>query len=240
MELCSTFCARLDGRGVWGRMDICIYVAESLCYSPETTKTWLNGYTPVQNKNSKLKKKVVTFWSRWCEKPILTVKSTPSSPIAWKSTTRRDLLWHFEWPFWWWYPILRDHFFTFSCNKVIHMHRRWSACVLFPLTKNIMGSYTLSKASPAPSSWWWHNMSSLGRFNVFRFSTIKTKAFHEHLSFTHFQRKHKSIFAILKTALSIISYPNRVKFANIPATFQGNKKTSEEWYSTFYWYDYNF
>ena len=26
----------MDGRGVWGRMDTAVYLAESLCYSPET------------------------------------------------------------------------------------------------------------------------------------------------------------------------------------------------------------
>ena len=31
----STFCGSLDGREVWGRMDTCIYMAESLCCSPE-------------------------------------------------------------------------------------------------------------------------------------------------------------------------------------------------------------
>ena len=66
------FCASLDGRGVWGRMDtyiyiwhepgweaglgkdgymyIYIYMAESLLHSPETVTTLLIGYTPVQNK----------------------------------------------------------------------------------------------------------------------------------------------------------------------------------------------
>jgi len=32
-------------------------MAESLCYSPETITTLLIGYTPIQNKNFKLKKK---------------------------------------------------------------------------------------------------------------------------------------------------------------------------------------
>ena len=36
MDLCSKLCGSLDGRGVWGRMDTCIYMAESLCYAPET------------------------------------------------------------------------------------------------------------------------------------------------------------------------------------------------------------
>ena len=43
-------CCSLDGTGVWGRMDTCIYMAESLCCSSETTTTLLIGYTPIQNK----------------------------------------------------------------------------------------------------------------------------------------------------------------------------------------------
>ena len=50
-------CGSLDGRGVWGRMDSCIGLAESLCCPPETITTLLTGYTPIQNK--KLKKKKV-------------------------------------------------------------------------------------------------------------------------------------------------------------------------------------
>ena len=54
--------ASLEGSGLWGRMGICICMAESLCYSPETTKTLLIGYTPIQNKKFKVweKIKVVT------------------------------------------------------------------------------------------------------------------------------------------------------------------------------------
>ena len=33
---CSMLCGSLDGKGVQGRMDTCICVAESLCCSPET------------------------------------------------------------------------------------------------------------------------------------------------------------------------------------------------------------
>ena len=43
-------CGSLDGRGVWRKMDICIYIAESLHCSPETITTLLIGYTPIQNK----------------------------------------------------------------------------------------------------------------------------------------------------------------------------------------------
>ena len=40
--------------GVWGRMDSCVCMAESLCYSPETITTLLIGYTSIQNKCSDL------------------------------------------------------------------------------------------------------------------------------------------------------------------------------------------
>ena len=45
----------LHGSGVWGRMDTCICMAESLCYSLETITTLLTNYTPTQS--LKLKKK---------------------------------------------------------------------------------------------------------------------------------------------------------------------------------------
>ena len=35
-DLCSVLCDSLDGRGVWGRMDTRVFMAESLCGSPET------------------------------------------------------------------------------------------------------------------------------------------------------------------------------------------------------------
>ena len=34
----STLCGSLDGREVWGRMDTCIYMAQSLCCSPELSE----------------------------------------------------------------------------------------------------------------------------------------------------------------------------------------------------------
>ena len=46
----SPQCGSLDGRGIWGRMDICICMAESLCCSPETVTRLLISYTPNQNK----------------------------------------------------------------------------------------------------------------------------------------------------------------------------------------------
>ena len=47
----------VDGRGVWGRKDTYICMAESLCCPPETITTLLFSYTPIQNK--KLKKKTI-------------------------------------------------------------------------------------------------------------------------------------------------------------------------------------
>ena len=51
MELCSVLCASLDGSGVWGRMDTCVCLAESLHYSPVTVtdELLLIGHTPIQN-----------------------------------------------------------------------------------------------------------------------------------------------------------------------------------------------
>ena len=40
----------ITNRGVWGRMDICICMAESLCCPPATITILLIGYTPIQNK----------------------------------------------------------------------------------------------------------------------------------------------------------------------------------------------
>ena len=48
-ELCSVSGGSLDGRGVWGRMDRWVCMAESLCCAPETITTLLAGYTPMQN-----------------------------------------------------------------------------------------------------------------------------------------------------------------------------------------------
>ena len=42
-------CDILDGRGVWGRVNTCMYMAESLCFPPETITTLLTGYTAIQN-----------------------------------------------------------------------------------------------------------------------------------------------------------------------------------------------
>ena len=56
MELFSVLCDSLDGRGVWRRMDTCIYITEFLPCSPETVTTLLTGYTSIQNKKLKMNK----------------------------------------------------------------------------------------------------------------------------------------------------------------------------------------
>jgi len=43
-------CGSLDGRGVGGRMDTCVCIAESLHCLPETITTLLIRYTPTKNK----------------------------------------------------------------------------------------------------------------------------------------------------------------------------------------------
>ena len=56
MDLCSMLCASLDGRGVWGRMDIWTCMTESLCSSFETIIKLLISYTPIQNKKFEKKR----------------------------------------------------------------------------------------------------------------------------------------------------------------------------------------
>ena len=55
MELCSMLSSNMDRRGIWGRMDTCINMAEPLRCSSETI-TLLIVYTPIQNKRLKWKK----------------------------------------------------------------------------------------------------------------------------------------------------------------------------------------
>ena len=56
-ELCSMLWGSLDGRGVWGRMDTCIYMAESLHCSPKTIPILFIDYTPTENKKFIIKKR---------------------------------------------------------------------------------------------------------------------------------------------------------------------------------------
>ena len=58
-ELCSNSCGSLDGRGVWGRMDTCTCMAESLYCPPETITMLSISYTPIQTKKGFLKKAAI-------------------------------------------------------------------------------------------------------------------------------------------------------------------------------------
>ena len=62
MELYSMLSASLDGIGFWGRMDTCVYMAESLRCSSEMTTTLLINYTPIQNKKLKVWRKKKKVW----------------------------------------------------------------------------------------------------------------------------------------------------------------------------------
>ena len=50
-------CGSSDGRGVWGRKDAYICMAEFLCCSPETTTALLIDFTPMQNNKFNNEKK---------------------------------------------------------------------------------------------------------------------------------------------------------------------------------------
>ena len=39
-------CGSLDRRRVWGRMDACVCMTKSLCYTPETIPTLFTSHTP--------------------------------------------------------------------------------------------------------------------------------------------------------------------------------------------------
>ena len=64
-------CGSSDGRGVWGRMDTCVHMAEALCCSPETIRTlffnWLFSNT------------------KWASCVVFMVKNLPA-----KEGDRRD------------------------------------------------------------------------------------------------------------------------------------------------------
>ena len=57
-------CGSLDGRGVWGRMDTCVCMAESLCYPPEAITTLLIGYTLISLVLKKERKNRLSFAPR--------------------------------------------------------------------------------------------------------------------------------------------------------------------------------
>ena len=76
-------CGGLDGRGVWGRMDTCICMAEFLCYLPETVKTWLMGFP--SGSDSKESACTGTWVQSLCrEDPLEKGTAAHSSILAWR------------------------------------------------------------------------------------------------------------------------------------------------------------
>ena len=75
--------------GVWGRIDPCMWMAESICCPPETIITLLISYTPIQNKKLKKKKKVLQprHWDsgNCLSNPLLHSYHTPGT---WKLRKR--------------------------------------------------------------------------------------------------------------------------------------------------------
>ena len=64
VELCSKLFVSLDGRGVWGRMNTRMCLAEFLPpYSPETVTTLSVSCTLTQNRKFKKKKKAISCCS---------------------------------------------------------------------------------------------------------------------------------------------------------------------------------
>ena len=50
-ELCSIFCNNLNGKTMWKRIDECICITESFCYTPETNPALFINYVPILKKN---------------------------------------------------------------------------------------------------------------------------------------------------------------------------------------------
>ena len=64
---CLMLCGSLDGRGVWGRMDTCMCMAEFLCYSSDNIAELLISYAKIQNKKFNSEKKTVVLDSAKCQ-----------------------------------------------------------------------------------------------------------------------------------------------------------------------------
>ena len=79
MELCLVLHDSLDGRGVWGRVDTCRCMAESLYCPPETIPTVLIGYTPIQKRKKRIGfQEKINFVRGWLQSQM-TVELTKDS-----------------------------------------------------------------------------------------------------------------------------------------------------------------
>ena len=69
-ELCCMLGSSLDGRGVWGRMDTCVCVTESLCCPPEITTTLLISYVCCMVNSFSPVRLFVTLWTIAQQAPL--------------------------------------------------------------------------------------------------------------------------------------------------------------------------
>ena len=53
IELYSMFCGDLNGKEIQKGGDICMHIADSLCYTEETNKILSSNYTPIKRKKKK-------------------------------------------------------------------------------------------------------------------------------------------------------------------------------------------
>ena len=79
-------CGSLDGRGVWGRMDTCVCMAESPCCVPETATTLLSAMLQYKIKSKKKSASQGSF-----PKPFSFLILQPSLHLSSFYTIGRDL-----------------------------------------------------------------------------------------------------------------------------------------------------
>ena len=80
----AMLCVSLDGTPVWGRMDTCICLAESLHCSPETTTTLLISYS-------------LTFWASLVAqsvKNLPAVQETRVQSLGWEDPLEKEMATH--------------------------------------------------------------------------------------------------------------------------------------------------
>ena len=101
-------CGSLDERGVWGRMDTCVCMAESLHCPPEIMTTLLIGCTPIQNtfffliyfneqNRQKSVSEVLFSWRHERSKEMITWTSIAYSKCLKEQVGAKTLRWVCTW-----------------------------------------------------------------------------------------------------------------------------------------------
>ena len=82
---CSVLCGSLDGRGVWGRKDTWIYMAESFCSPPKTITTVLISYQFSSVQSLSRVRLFATPWitARQAALSITISQSSPQTHVHW-------------------------------------------------------------------------------------------------------------------------------------------------------------